>query len=103
MEKQSYDHGLGEEALIGSTIGAYFDLMAQKQTSSPAIIDCAQNKTISYAHLNELTNSLALALLEIGIGKGDRAIRRYGVGIDLAGVTVQASRAIDSEELTVES
>lgn len=72
MEKQSYDHGLGEEALIGSTIGAYFDLMAQKQTSSPAIIDCAQNKTISYAHLNELTNSLALALLEIGIGKGDR-------------------------------
>ncbi|MCP4977461.1 MAG: AMP-binding protein [Maribacter sp.] len=72
MATRSYAHGIGQEPLIGKTIGDKFEEIVKLFPDNEALIVHHQNIRLTYSQLQEQVNICAKALLTIGINKGDR-------------------------------
>jgi fatty-acyl-CoA synthase len=73
MEAQrSYVHGVSQIPLIGDTIGAHFDAIAERFPDREALIVAHQNVRWTYRELQEKVNSLAVALRRLGLQPGER-------------------------------
>jgi fatty-acyl-CoA synthase len=69
---QSYVHGASDVPLIGDTIGAYFDKVAERWGERPALIVRQQGVRWSYGELKQRVDAFAAGLLALGIEPGDR-------------------------------
>jgi fatty-acyl-CoA synthase len=69
---QSYVHGVSATPLIGDTIGAHFDAMAERFAGRDALIVRQQNVRWSYGELKAKVDALAAGLLALGLTPGDR-------------------------------
>jgi fatty-acyl-CoA synthase len=68
----SYSSGISDVPLLGDTIGDNFDRTVQAFGDRDALVDRSAGLRWTYAELAAEVNALALGLLELGIGKGDR-------------------------------
>ncbi len=72
MTTLSYAHGACEEPLLGETIGHNLERTAARVPEADALICTHQDLRYTYAEFDAAVNRLASALLEAGLGKGDR-------------------------------
>jgi fatty-acyl-CoA synthase len=70
--RRSYSSGTFEVPLLGDTIGDNFDTTVARFADRDALVDVAAGRRWSYRELADEVSTLALGLLEAGIGKGDR-------------------------------
>ena len=70
---QSYVHGVSATALIGQTVGTFFDEAAKRWATSDALIVRHQGVRWSYAELQRKVDEFAAGLLALGLKPGDRA------------------------------
>src|ERR1700760_4247096 len=68
----SYSSGESATPLLGDTIGGNFDATVRAFGDREALVDCPTGRRWTYAELAADVDALALGLLELGIGKGDR-------------------------------
>jgi fatty-acyl-CoA synthase len=68
----SYSSGESPTPLLGDTIGGNFDATVLAFGDREALVDGPTGRRWTYAELAADVDALALGLLEIGIGKGDR-------------------------------
>jgi fatty-acyl-CoA synthase len=68
----SYSSGASAAPLLGDTIGANFDGAVSRYGEREALVDRPAGRRWTYAELAADTNAIALGLLAMGIGKGDR-------------------------------
>ena len=69
---ESYGKGATDVPLIEQTIGDFFDDMVAKQPDREALISRHEGKRFTYRELQTESNKLASALLNLGLGPGDR-------------------------------
>jgi fatty-acyl-CoA synthase len=72
MSAPSYSHGTFDTPLLGDTIGAHFELTAQRFADRPALVSCQQDVRMTYAELDAAVDAVASGLLHAGIEAGDR-------------------------------
>ncbi|KAA9149118.1 AMP-binding protein [Amycolatopsis acidicola] len=72
MREPSYASGASDVPLLGDTIGGDFARTVAAFGDRDALVECASGRRWTYAELSEVVDELALGLLELGIGKGDR-------------------------------
>jgi fatty-acyl-CoA synthase len=68
----SYASGVSEVPLLGDTIGDNFDRTVAAFPDRDALVDRAAGRRWTYRELAAEVNALALGLVALGIGKGDR-------------------------------
>ncbi len=68
----SYASGTSQQPLLGLTIGAQFDEIVAAYPDRPAIVSVHQAIRLTYAELAQAVDTLARALMAVGLGKGDR-------------------------------
>jgi fatty-acyl-CoA synthase len=68
----SYSSGESATPLLGDTIGANFDATVRSFGDREALVDRAAGRRWTYAELAADVDALALGLLEMGVGKGER-------------------------------
>jgi len=68
----SYASGVSEVPLLGDTIGDNFDRTVAAFPDRDALVDRAAGRRWTYRELAAEVNALALGLVSLGIGKGDR-------------------------------
>ena len=68
----SYSSGESATALLGDTIGGNFDATVRAFGGREALVDRAAGRRWTYSELAADVDALALTLLELGIGQGDR-------------------------------
>jgi len=68
----AYEHGPGETALRGETLGRMWDDVVAGVADRPAIVSRHQGVRWSYAELDEQVGRCARGLLAAGVGRGDR-------------------------------
>ncbi|MFE2549372.1 AMP-binding protein [Streptomyces sp. NPDC059355] len=68
----SYASGVFEVPLLGDTIGENLDRTVRRFSDRDALVDLAAGRRWTYAELAADVDALALGLLDLGIGKGDR-------------------------------
>ncbi|MFF3373788.1 AMP-binding protein [Streptomyces sp. NPDC002680] len=68
----SYASGLSETPLLGGTIGANFDHTVAVFGEREALVDVPTGRRWTYRELAEDVDAVALGLLDLGVGKGDR-------------------------------
>ncbi len=68
----SYSSGESVTPLLGDTIGGNFDATVRAFGDREALVDCPTGRRWTYTELAADVGALALGLLELGIGKGDR-------------------------------
>jgi fatty-acyl-CoA synthase len=68
----SYVHGHTGEPLVGLSIGAFLDRIADSHGDRDALVSFGQNIRWNYAQLNGHANQLAAGLLALGLEPGDR-------------------------------
>ncbi|WP_327130820.1 AMP-binding protein [Streptomyces sp. NBC_01343] len=68
----SYASGVFEVPLLGDTIGENLDRTVRRFPDRDALVDLAAGRRWTYAELAADVDALALGLLDLGIGKGDR-------------------------------
>ena len=68
----SYSSGESATPLLGDTIGGNFDATVRAFGDREALVDCPAGRRWTYTELAADVDALALGLLEMGIGKGDR-------------------------------
>jgi fatty-acyl-CoA synthase len=68
----SYSSGESATPLLGDTIGGNFDATVRASGGREALVDHPSGRRWTYAELAADVDVLALGLLEMGIGKGDR-------------------------------
>ena len=68
----SYSSGESATALLGETIGGNFDATVRAFGDREALVDRAAGRRWTYAELAADVDALALGLLEMGIGTGER-------------------------------
>jgi fatty-acyl-CoA synthase len=68
----SYSHGASAVPLIGETIGAHFDRVAEAHADVEAVVSCHQGVRLSYGDLRAATDELARGLIALGVRHGDR-------------------------------
>jgi fatty-acyl-CoA synthase len=71
-EKLSYVHGASDIPLIGKTVGAFFDDIADRFHDRDALIVPGQGIRWTYGELQRHVNFLASSLLRLGLEPGDR-------------------------------
>ena len=69
---QSYASGPSPIPLLGETLGAAFDRIAEAHASREAVVSVHQNVRYSYAELRERTDTFARGLIALGVAHGDR-------------------------------
>jgi fatty-acyl-CoA synthase len=72
MTAASYSHGTFDTPLLGDTIGAHFEITAQRFADRPALVSCQQDVRMTYGQLDAAIDAVASGLLRAGIGAGDR-------------------------------
>jgi fatty-acyl-CoA synthase len=70
--RPSYASGASSVPLLGDTIGANFDRTAAAHPQREALVDVATGRRWTYDRLQADVDALALGLLGIGVGTGDR-------------------------------
>jgi fatty-acyl-CoA synthase len=70
--KVSYANGLGDQPLLGETIGANFERTVRRFGDQEALVSRHQGLRYTYAELAEAVDRLARGLLAVGLEKGDR-------------------------------
>ncbi len=68
----SYAHGASDVPLIGETIGAHFDRMAERFADREAVVSCHQGRRMTYGELRVATDEFARGLIALGVEHGDR-------------------------------
>jgi fatty-acyl-CoA synthase len=68
----SYAHGASSTALIGETIGAYFDRAARRWGDQLALVVRQSHISWTYSDLKDRVDAFAAGLLELGLRPGDR-------------------------------
>ncbi|WP_236797035.1 AMP-binding protein [Amycolatopsis sp. GM8] len=68
----SYSSGTSDVPMLGDTIGDNFDRTVRAFGDRDALVDRAAGRSWTYTELAADVEALALGLLELGIGKGDR-------------------------------
>ncbi len=68
----SYASGTSDVPLLGETIGANLDRTAARFPDHDALVECATGRRWTYGEFDADVSTLALGLLDLGIGKGDR-------------------------------
>jgi fatty-acyl-CoA synthase len=68
----SYAHGTSSVALIGETIGRYFDRTVARCGDRPGLIACQQAVRWSYRELGEKVDAFAAGLIALGLKPGER-------------------------------
>src|SRR5215470_4097649 len=69
---RSYSSGTSEVPLLGDTIGDNLDHTAARFGERDALVDCPTGRRWSYRALVGAVDVLALGLLDLGVGTGDR-------------------------------
>ena len=69
---QSYAHGIGDEPLLGETIGQSLDRTVARVPDADALVSSHQGVRYTYAEFGAAVNRLAGGILAAGLGKGDR-------------------------------
>ncbi len=69
---QSYASGTSPIPLLGETLGAAFDRVADAYATREAVVSAHQNIRYTYAELRERTDTFARGLMALGVGHGDR-------------------------------
>lgn len=72
MQQASYVHGAHDVPLIGETIGAFLDGVAERHGDQPALVVAHQNVRWTYRQFHERVNRLAAGLQKLGLNPGDR-------------------------------
>ncbi|MBT8257426.1 MAG: AMP-binding protein, partial [Bacteroidia bacterium] len=72
MYKRSYTCGISDQPLIGLTIGEKFDEIVTRFPDNEALVVRHQKIRWTYSKLKEEVDSCALALMSLGIERGDR-------------------------------
>lgn len=72
VKRPSYDIGSTDFPLIYNTIGEQIRETAKKFPGNEAIVDKGQNRRITYAEFDEITDNLAKGFHKIGIRRGER-------------------------------
>src|ERR1700727_199792 len=68
----SYAHGTSHLALIGETIGRFFDQTVARWGDRPALIACQQGIRWTYRELSERVDAFAAGLIALGLKPGER-------------------------------
>jgi len=68
----SYVHGIGEQPLIGETVGAMFVRIAQERADAEALVVAHQGIRWSWTVLEAQVEALAAGLLGLGLRQGER-------------------------------
>jgi fatty-acyl-CoA synthase len=68
----SYAHGVSDTPLIESTIGDFFDRIADRFADNLAVVSRHQNIRLTYRELQDACDQFASGLMSCGIGKGER-------------------------------
>jgi fatty-acyl-CoA synthase len=71
-EASSYVHGASAQALIGRTIGSYFDEVCARYAAREALVVVHQKARLTYAQLRDNVDRLACGLMRLGLTRGDR-------------------------------
>ncbi|MGO8832221.1 MAG: AMP-binding protein, partial [Roseiarcus sp.] len=69
---QSYVHGASDKPLIGETIGALLDRIADEAPDSPALVVRHQSIRWTYEELRRRADDLAAGLIALALGPGER-------------------------------
>jgi fatty-acyl-CoA synthase len=72
MSERSYASGTSTTPLLGDTIGANLDRTVARFGEREALVDCPTGRRWSYLDLAAEIDAVALGLLDLGVGKGDR-------------------------------
>jgi fatty-acyl-CoA synthase len=72
ITEPSYSHGIYPTALIGETIGTNLREVATAFPGNEALVDVPSGRRWTYGQLDSDTDAVALGLLGLGIGQGDR-------------------------------
>ena len=72
MAQKSYCHRGGTVPLLGVTIPAHFQCIADRYPEREAVVSMPQNRRLTYGALAKQIDHLALGLLGMGFAKGDR-------------------------------
>ncbi|MDX6434433.1 MAG: fatty-acyl-CoA synthase [Streptosporangiaceae bacterium] len=72
MTALSYTSGVCQAPLLGDTIGADFDRAVAGYGDRDALVDVPSGRRWSYRELSAEVEAVALGLLGLGVGKGDR-------------------------------
>jgi len=86
-ESDEAAHYLAQGAWVDSSVGDALRATAQQQPTKPAVI--TEDRTITFAELNEQSERLGAALLKLGLQPGDRAVFQMGTVIE-TGIAVLA-------------
>jgi fatty-acyl-CoA synthase len=68
----SYAHGTGDVPLLGETIGHNLERTSARLPEGEALVSCHQGVRFTWAELDAAVDRLALGMLGLGLGKGDR-------------------------------
>ncbi|MFZ5871312.1 MAG: AMP-binding protein [Actinomycetota bacterium] len=68
----SYASGVSDVPLLGETIGANFERAVARFGDREALVDCATQRRWTYSELDVEVDEVALGLMALGVGKGDR-------------------------------
>ena len=71
-EALSYVHGASAQALIGQTIGSYFDEVCARHAGREALVVAHQNARLTYGQLHDQVDRLACGLMRLGLKRGER-------------------------------
>jgi fatty-acyl-CoA synthase len=71
-EAISYVHGASAQALIGQTIGSYFDEVCARHAAREALVVTHQKTRLTYAELHDKVDQLACGLMRLGLKRGER-------------------------------
>ena len=71
-EMDSYVHGTSGTPLLGETIGAAFDRIADRHADREALVVCDQGVRLTYAELRHRVDVLAANLIARGLSPGER-------------------------------
>ncbi len=72
MERTSYACGASTSPLIGETIGAHFDRVAERYPEREAVVSVHQNMRLTYRQMRDATDLFARGLIALGVEHGDR-------------------------------
>ena len=72
MARLSYASGPSPVPLIGETIGAMFDRIAEQFPDEEAVVSVHQGRRLTYRELRAVTDDFARGLMALGVGHGDR-------------------------------
>ncbi len=72
MATASYVQGASPRSMIGQTIGRFFDEACRTHATREAIVVRHQGVRLTYSQLRERVDTLACALLRLGLEPGDR-------------------------------